>query len=70
MRREQSSLGTAFELVYYHEQLFDLTGLEIYIKLQAMKREKSANSLPYLLLIYKKSNRMRQILVIPINNRH
>lgn len=48
MRREQSSLGTAFELVDYQAQLFDLTGLEIYIKLQEMKREKSANSLPYL----------------------
>ena len=55
MRREQSSLGTAFELVYYHEQLFDLTGLEICIKLQEMKREKSAKSLPYLLLTYKKA---------------
>lgn len=48
MRREQSSLGTAFELVDYQAQLFDLTGVYIYIKLQAMKREKSANSLPYL----------------------
>lgn len=54
MRREQSSLGTAFELVDYQAQLFDLTGLEIYIKLQEMKREKSANSLPYLLLTYKR----------------
>lgn len=29
-------------------QLFDLTVVYIYIKLQEMKREKSANSLPYL----------------------
>ena len=55
MRREQSSLGTAFELVDYQAQLFDLTVVYIYIKLQEMKREKSANSLPYLLLIYKKA---------------
>ena len=55
MRREQSSLGTAFELVDYQAQLFDLTGVYIYIKLQEMKREKSANSLPYLLSIYKKA---------------
>lgn len=48
MRREQSSLGTAFELVDYQAQLFDLTGVYIYIKLQEMKREKSANSLRYL----------------------
>lgn len=52
MRREQSSLGTAFELVDYQAQLFDLTGVYIYIKLQEMKREKS--TLPYLLLIYKR----------------
>lgn len=54
MRREQRSLGTAFELVDYQAQLFDLTVVYIYIKLQEMKREKSANSLPYLLLTYKR----------------
>ena len=54
MRREQSSLGTAFELVDHQVQLFDLTGVNIYIKLQEMKREKSANSLTYLLLTYKR----------------
>ena len=51
MGREQSILGSAFELVYYHAQFFDLTGVDIYIKLQEMKRQKSAKSLPYLLLI-------------------
>lgn len=54
MRREQSSLGLAFELVDYHAQSFDLTGIDIYIKLQDMKSEKSAKSLPYLLFIKKK----------------
>ena len=51
MRRERSSLGSAFKLVYYHAQLFDSTGVDIYIKLQEMKKEKSAKSLLYLLLI-------------------
>jgi len=54
MRREQSSLGSAFELVDYHAQLFDLTGVDVYIKLQEMKREKKQSLyLTYFLYIKK-----------------